>query len=50
MKLLKSPKRILINFNCYTIFNEGQKTLVNDFFKKITERINNVSMWLILIL
>ena len=33
MKLLKAPKGILINFNCYNIFKEGQKTLVNDYFK-----------------
>lgn len=26
MKLLKSPKGILINFNCSNIFKEGQKT------------------------
>ncbi len=29
MKLLKSPKGILLNFNCFNIFNEGQKTFVN---------------------
>ena len=33
MKLLKSPKGILINFNCNNIFNEGQKTFVNEYFK-----------------
>ncbi len=33
MKLLKSPKGILINFNCFNIFKEGQKTFVNDYFK-----------------
>lgn len=32
MKLLKSPKGILINFNCFNIFNEGQKTFVNEYF------------------
>jgi GxxExxY protein len=32
MKLLKSPKGILINFNCFNIFNEGQKTYVNEYF------------------
>jgi GxxExxY protein len=32
MKLLKSPKGILINFNCSNIFYEGQKTLVNEYF------------------
>jgi GxxExxY protein len=35
MKLLKSPKGILINFNCYNIFNEGQKTFVNEYFKSL---------------
>ncbi len=35
MKLLKSPKGILINFNCYNIFNEGQKTFVNEYFKNL---------------
>jgi GxxExxY protein len=33
MKLLKSPKGILINFNCSNIFKQGQKTYVNEFFK-----------------
>jgi GxxExxY protein len=32
MKLLKSPKGILINFNCANIFKHGQKTYVNEFF------------------
>ncbi len=35
MKLLKSPKGILINFNCFNLFNEGQKTIVNEYFKKL---------------
>lgn len=38
MKLLKCPKGILINFNCNNIFNEGQKTFVNDFFSKLKEK------------
>jgi GxxExxY protein len=33
MKLLKSPKGVLINFNCFNIFKEGQKTYVNEYFK-----------------
>lgn len=33
MKLLQSPKGILINFNCDNIFYEGQKTFVNEYFK-----------------
>ena len=35
MNLLKAPKGILINFNCRNIFNEGQKTYVNEYFKKL---------------
>lgn len=35
MKLLKAPKGILVNFNCRNIFNEGQKTFVNDFFNML---------------
>jgi len=35
MKLLQCPKGILINFNCSNIFNEGQKTYVNEFFSKL---------------
>jgi GxxExxY protein len=37
MKLLKSPKGILINFNCNNIFKEGQKTYVNDYFKLLSK-------------
>jgi GxxExxY protein len=35
MKLLKAPKGIIINFNCFNIFKEGQKTYVNEHFKKL---------------
>jgi GxxExxY protein len=35
MNLLKAPKGILLNFNSQTIFKEGQKTFVNDYFKKL---------------
>jgi hypothetical protein len=28
MKLLKSPKGILINFYCFNIFQQGQKTYI----------------------
>ncbi len=38
MKLLKAPKGILINFNCFNIFKEGQKTLVNEYFKQLPEQ------------
>ncbi len=37
MKLLKSPKGILINFNCMNIFRDGQKNLVNEFFRNLPE-------------
>jgi len=33
MKLLRAPKGIIINFNCFNIFKEGQKTFVNEYFK-----------------
>lgn len=35
MKLLNSPKGILINFNCANIFNDGQKTFVNELFRDL---------------
>lgn len=35
MKLLQSPKGILINFNCFNIFKEGQTTLVNEYFNAL---------------
>jgi GxxExxY protein len=35
MKLLKAPKGILINFNCFNLFKYGQKTLVNEYFKNL---------------
>ena len=35
MKLLKCPNGILINFNCSNIFNEGQKTFVNEYFREL---------------
>ena len=35
IKLLKAPKGILINFNCFNIFKEGQKTYVNEYFKQL---------------
>jgi len=38
MKLLKSPKGILINFNCFNIFREGQKTLVNEYFSSLPKQ------------
>ena len=38
MKLLKVPKGVLINFNCKNIFQEGQKTLVNEYFKELPKQ------------
>ena len=38
MKLLKAPKGVLINFNCYNIFKEGQKTFVNEYFKLLPKQ------------
>lgn len=35
MRLLKIPKGVLINFNCSNIFKAGQKTLVNDMYRKL---------------
>ena len=36
MKLLKAPKGIIININCFNIFKEGQKTFVNEYFKLLS--------------
>lgn len=38
MKLLKLPKGILINFNCYNLFKDGQKTYVNDYFTNLPDK------------
>jgi len=38
MKLLQCPKGILINFNCSSIFYDGQKTFVNEYFSKLPEK------------
>jgi len=37
MRLLNAPKGILINFNCTNLFHEGQKTLVNELFRKFPD-------------
>lgn len=37
MKLLKAPKGILYNFHCVNLFNEGQKTFVNEYFRNLPE-------------
>lgn len=36
MKLLQKPKGVLINFNCTNIFSEGQKTFVNEYYRRLT--------------
>lgn len=33
MKLLEAPKGIMYNFNVVNLFNEGQKTYVNELFR-----------------
>lgn len=35
INLLKAPKGILINFNCFNIFKDGQKTFINEYFNKL---------------
>lgn len=37
MRLLDSPKGVLINFNCMSIFHGGQKTLVSDKYRMLLE-------------
>ena len=36
-KLLKIPKSILINFTCTNIFQKGQKTFVNEYFRDLPD-------------
>lgn len=35
MKLLKLPMGLMLNFNCKNMFNEGQKTMVNELYRKL---------------
>lgn len=35
MKLLQVPKGILFNFNVKNVFYQGQKTFVNEIFRKL---------------
>ena len=37
MKHLKIPKGILINFHVLNIFNNGQKTFVNEYFRALPD-------------
>jgi len=36
-RLLKIPKSVLINFTCRNIFNEGQKTFVNEYYSQLSK-------------
>jgi GxxExxY protein len=38
MKLLKAPKGVIINFNCFNIFKEGQRTFVNEYFSLLPKQ------------
>ncbi len=38
MKLLNSPKGMLINFNWVNIFKEGQKTYVTELFRNLPDK------------
>ena len=35
MKSLKLPMGLMLNFNCKNMFNEGQKTMVNELYRKL---------------
>jgi GxxExxY protein len=37
MKLLRSPKGLMINFNVLNIYKDGQKTYVNELFRNLPE-------------
>ncbi|MCD6068600.1 MAG: hypothetical protein K0S33_3426 [Bacteroidetes bacterium] len=37
MKLLEAPMGLIINFNCSNIFKEGQKTYVNELYRKLKD-------------
>lgn len=37
MKLLKVPKGILISFNCVNLYQNGQKTFVNELFRDLPQ-------------
>jgi len=37
MKLLGVPKGLLINFNVNNLFNEGQKTFVNELYRELSD-------------
>jgi GxxExxY protein len=35
MKLLKSPKGLLVNFNCKNLYDEGFKSFVGEYFNQL---------------
>jgi len=37
MKLLNSPKGIIYNFNVVNLYNQGQKTMVNQIYKDLND-------------
>ncbi len=37
MRMLEKPKGIIINFNCTNIFKNGQKTMINEFYKNLAK-------------
>jgi len=37
MKLLNAPEGLMLNFNVKNIFNEGQKTYVNELYRNLPE-------------
>lgn len=37
MNLLESPKGLMINFNVESLYYDGQKTYVNEFYKRIPD-------------
>jgi GxxExxY protein len=37
MKLLKAPKGIIINFNCFNLFKDGQRTYVTELYKALSD-------------
>ncbi|MFN3752643.1 GxxExxY protein [Flavobacterium sp.] len=37
MKLLEAPKGVLFNFHTVNLFKDGQKTFVNEYFKKLED-------------
>lgn len=38
MKLLEVPKGLLLNFNVTNLYNEGQKTFVNELYRNLPEK------------